>query len=205
MTDQLNLQDFPFKWVISDTHFSHVNILKFEADKRPFHSIDQMNGELIRRWNRVVAPEDPILHLGDLSLGVLESSLPLTTALNGRRYLVPGNHDRISSVFNGGKNRERFLPMYEDAGWTILPEVFRARLAGRGVQVSHFPYAGDSRSDRPDRHVDARPVDDGSPLIHGHVHSEFATRGRMFNVGVDVHNLAPTPVSEIVDWLGRLA
>ncbi len=35
-----------------DLHFGHENVLAF--DKRPFASIEEMDTELIRRWNNEV-------------------------------------------------------------------------------------------------------------------------------------------------------
>lgn len=55
-----------------------------------------MDAELIRRGNQAVAPTDVVLHLGDVALGPIAESLPLTAQLHGRKFLVPGNHDRIS-------------------------------------------------------------------------------------------------------------
>lgn len=41
------------KFYISDWHFGHKGVLAF--DNRPFKSIEEMNNELIRRWNSVVS------------------------------------------------------------------------------------------------------------------------------------------------------
>ena len=49
-------------WLISDTHFCHKNIIEYE--NRPFRDVEEMNSEIIRRWNSVVAPEDAVYHLG---------------------------------------------------------------------------------------------------------------------------------------------
>lgn len=64
--------------------------------------------------------------------------------LNGRRYLVPDNHDRMSLAFDHGKHAERLTPLYEDAGWTVLPEHVSITLGGQTVLLSHYPYFGDS-------------------------------------------------------------
>jgi calcineurin-like phosphoesterase family protein len=47
----------------SDTHFGHANIIKYCG--RPFASVEEMNRELIARWNAVVGPRDTVYHLGD--------------------------------------------------------------------------------------------------------------------------------------------
>ncbi len=82
-------------FVTSDTHFSHARIS--ELAERPFGTAAQMDVELIRRWNDTVAPESVVLHLGDLALGRIAESVPITAQLHGRRFLVPGNHDRVSA------------------------------------------------------------------------------------------------------------
>lgn len=77
-------------WITSDTHFGHKNIIKHAG--RPFDSVDEMNSELIRRWNDVVGHNDIVYHLGDFAwnCGAHETFLP---ALNGRIIPLLGNHD----------------------------------------------------------------------------------------------------------------
>ena len=50
----------------SDHHFYHSNIIKY--CQRPFHSVEEMNEEMIRRWNSVVGVDDTVYYLGDFSL-----------------------------------------------------------------------------------------------------------------------------------------
>lgn len=79
-------------WMVSDTHFSHKNILKYEAEARPFSSIEEHDEVLIENWNKCVKKNDTIWHLGDVGFGAnnLERILP---RLNGNKRLVLGNHD----------------------------------------------------------------------------------------------------------------
>ena len=124
-------------FVTSDTHFSHARIS--ELADRPFSTVEEMDAALIRRWNDVVAPDSVVLHLGDLALGPIAESLPLTAHLHGRRFLVPGNHDRVSPATQPKRAIERFLPMYEAAGWEILPEVIEGTRHGYRIIASHYP------------------------------------------------------------------
>lgn len=195
----------PFHHIASDHHFSHANIIKYAG--RPFTSVAQMNGELIARWNRAVAPDENIVHLGDLNLGPFEESLALTGMLHGNKFLIPGNHDRISSATNKPAYIEKFRPQYEAYGWTILDEIVETVIAGRRVLLSHFPYRGDSRSDV-ERYMEHRPVNEGLPLIHGHTHSTDATGPgypRQFHAGVDANNFTPVPISTVEGWLDTVA
>ena len=188
-------------FVTSDTHFSHARINELAG--RPFSSVEEMDAELLRRWNETVSPGDSVLHLGDVALGTIQHSLPLTAGLHGRRFLVPGNHDRVSPATQTRSAIERFTPLYEDAGWIILPEVIAGRRGGQRLIASHYPYRGDSQE--LDRHVSHRPVDDGNPLIHGHTHSRDAgANGNQFHVGVDAFACAPIPFELIDVWLTDL-
>ena len=48
----------------ADTHFGHENVIQF--DKRPFASADEMDKEMIRRWNNKVGNGDLVYVLGDM-------------------------------------------------------------------------------------------------------------------------------------------
>ena len=47
----------------SDTHFNHENIIKYCS--RPYVDKNEMNEDLIKRWNSVVKENDIVFHLGD--------------------------------------------------------------------------------------------------------------------------------------------
>ena len=44
------------KLYIADWHYAHANILAF--DNRPFKTVEEMNEELVKRWNATVNPGD---------------------------------------------------------------------------------------------------------------------------------------------------
>ena len=50
----------------ADTHFSHKNILLYE--NRPYQSIEEMDNDLIEKWNKTVGKNDTVYHLGDFVL-----------------------------------------------------------------------------------------------------------------------------------------
>ena len=75
----------------SDTHFFHTNIIKYCS--RPFKDVDEMNAELISRWNAVVGKDDIVWHLGDFAFGNKNHVSEILPKLNGNINLVMGNHD----------------------------------------------------------------------------------------------------------------
>lgn len=77
-------------YFISDLHFHHKNILKFEGDNRPFSSVEEMDEELVKRWNDKVTNRDKVFVLGDFAFG---SDISIAGRLNGNKILVMGNHD----------------------------------------------------------------------------------------------------------------
>lgn len=95
-------------WLISDTHFTHRNIIGFTREDgtplRPFKSVEEMDEALVENWNSVVKPNDVVYHLGDVVIN--RSALPILGRLNGRKKLIRGNHD----IF---KTRE-YLPYFEE-------------------------------------------------------------------------------------------
>ena len=179
-------------WFTADLHLGHVNILRY-AD-RPFPDVDAMNAELIARWNDTVDADDTVWVLGDVALGRLSETLPLVGKLKGSKLLVAGNHDRCWA--GNGPGAASWTERYVDAGFERVHQGHVALdLDGTRVLACHFPYRGASH-DR-DRHVQHRPTDDGSWLLHGHVHGRWRQAGRMVNVGVDAWDSRPVSAGEL--------
>lgn len=190
------------RYFTSDWHFGHEGILRHEPVTRPFASVDEMNEALIERHNSVVRRSDVVYCLGDVAMGKIAESLPLVSRLNGRKILVPGNHDR---VFSGAKEkmRKRFMHEYQRVFDAIALECFDTVLGHEfQAMLCHFPYEGDSHGE--DRYATLRPEDRGLPLIHGHVHSAWRINGRQFNVGVDANDFLPVSEDELIQWVRSL-
>lgn len=75
----------------SDTHFYHKNIINF--CKRPFKDLQEMHKEIIRMWNETVRPNDIVFILGDIIFGGAKAYEEILPQLNGKKYLILGNHD----------------------------------------------------------------------------------------------------------------
>lgn len=78
----------------SDLHFGHTNVIKF--DNRPFSSVEEMDDELVKRWNNKVSPGDTVYVLGDLIWPSRNNeAVDILQSLNGQIILIKGNHDRF--------------------------------------------------------------------------------------------------------------
>ena len=178
----------------SDHHFDHARII--ELAHRPFVDIEEMRETMVERWNATVSKSDIVYVVGDFAMGQIAQSLPIALRLNGKKHLVPGNHDRVWGAYDP-KSLDRWTREYTEAGFVIEPNeiVFDNRFL-----VCHFPYEGDSHDD--DRHVEFRPQRRSyQGLIHGHVHEEWKVNGDQINVGVDVWDFTPVSYDEVVETL----
>jgi calcineurin-like phosphoesterase family protein len=86
----------PATFLTSDTHFGHAGVCRFtEADGvtkiRPWTDPDEMDEEMIKRWNAKVRPNDKVYHLGDVVIN--RKALKTLARLNGDKVLIRGNHD----------------------------------------------------------------------------------------------------------------
>ena len=143
------------RYYISDCHFFHENLLR-KMDQRPFESVEAMNEHMIEKWNGKVRKNDDIVILGDLSFGYGEQTNSLLDRLNGRKFLITGNHDRRyldDKAFDPGK-------------FVWIKDYAVLRDSGKTVVLCHYPimcYDGQYRKD-----------ENGEPrryMLYGHVHN----------------------------------
>jgi calcineurin-like phosphoesterase family protein len=180
----------------ADTHFQHEKIIGF--CNRPFSSVEEMDKTLFTNWNAVVRPKDAVYHLGDVFFGDHDTFLPMLKKLNGRKYLVQGNHDNAAKLELLAEYFE-ILPPLTDIGfeWKIggIEEKFR-------IVLCHYPLLTWSRSRF------------GALMLYGHVHGRVPADAQSLDVGVDCWNYYPARFEDIVarmktlpprQWVGEAA
>lgn len=146
----------------SDTHFFHDNIRRY--CNRPFENVEEMNEVIIQNWNAVVKADDYIYHLGDFGFGPLQKLQEVFQRLNGRKYLIRGNHDNTS---------------IKQLGWVWVKDTAMVKIHDQYVWLSHYPHRTWNRA----RH--------GALHLFGHIHNNLAEWGHSFNVGVDAWDFKP--------------
>lgn len=185
-------------WFTADLHVGHRNIIDYCG--RPYTSVDDMTARLRDSWNERVAPDDDVWVLGDVAMGKRADTVPLLADFHGTKHLVAGNHDPCWGHGRDARKPQRFarsVELFRRAGFDRIVNGHTMRLGGRHVLLSHFPYAGDSHDT--DRYIDARPVDRGAWLLHGHTHGAWRQQGRQIDVGVDAWGYRPVHADEIVE------
>ena len=116
----------PAVFLISDTHFGHTGVCKFTHPKnpkvklRPWDNPDEMDEEMVKRWNETVRPNDKVYHLGDVVIN--RRALKTLGRLNGDKVLIRGNHD----IFRDDEYRQYFREL-------------RAYHVMNGMILSHIP------------------------------------------------------------------
>ena len=178
-------------WSVSDTHFGHVNIIKF--CNRPFNSVEEMDKALINNWNSVVQPNDIVFHLGDFAFAPNARWKQLIQILNGHIYLIVGNHDEIR--YPG----HQVSDLFEGVTSQLI-----VKIDGQAVYLNHYPflcYGGTWRKD-------------AVWQLYGHVHSGPHCEGKdmsrlnitfpyQYDVGVDNNNYTPVSWKQIKEIINK--
>lgn len=168
---------------ISDTHFSHNNIIKY--CNRPFSSIEEMDDTLIENWNNKVKPNDIIIHLGDFLFYSNNKIKNKLNKLNGKKYLIKGNHDN-RSMDNDFRNSFKYICDYSKL--SKLPDI---NWKGTDFILFHYPIENWDGQHK------------GLIHLHGHVHNnmEFKSGINRFNLSVEMINYQPISIDELLNLI----
>lgn len=129
-------------WFVSDTHFGHRNIIQYCRPQ--YASLEEMEDDIITRWNNAVKPQDLVYHLGDFAWKASDA-IRVRPLLHGSIRLVVGNHDDIKA--------------YVDAGLFQRIDMWR-QFRDFGFTASHVPMRREQ-------------IRHGSANLHGHVHGNL--------------------------------
>ncbi|WP_374473108.1 metallophosphoesterase family protein [Phenylobacterium sp.] len=152
----------------SDTHFGDHRTLNLYP--RPFASMGEMDAELVRRWNAVVAPDDEVWHLGDFAR-TAKRAAEVLPQLHGVKHLIVGNNDPSPG---------------EVPGWASVAPYAEIEREGRFLVLCHYPFRSWNRQHR------------GAVNLHGHSHGRMKPLPRQFDVGVDVRDYRPVTLTELL-------
>ncbi len=169
-------------FVISDTHFGHENILKFER-KNLFKSIEEHDEKLLAIWEkclRNLGKDDTFYFLGDFcALGqeqkyIERLLLPMNEA-PCRKVMIMGNHDK-------GIDKELLYGLFDEI--YDYPVYISHR-----VVLSHFPCA----------------VYPSQLNVHGHTHGMKIYGNNHICASIHVNNYNPVSSKTVESALGKVA
>ncbi|MCC2114039.1 MAG: metallophosphoesterase family protein [Hyphomicrobiales bacterium] len=162
----------------SDTHFGDPNVIRIR--KRPFASVAEMDAVLIENWNRTIAPDDTVYHLGDFAHRNCEDAADYLDRLNGTIHLVRGNHD--DKAVEQAADRFASVELIRILEWNDWRFV-----------LFHYPMRDWADAVR------------GACHLFGHVHGSLDATpfGRSLDVGVESHGYAPVSIETVVSILDR--
>lgn len=166
----------------ADLHFDHGNILG--CCNRPFGSVIGMNNGLIKNWNDIVAPNDKVYIIGDLSMTRDKNKLEThIKRLNGIKILVRGNHDYLKSFD------------YIDIGFQSEHTSLEITLSNEEEFIlCHDP-------------APACNTKESRRWLTGHVHNLYKgidtieVYKKIINVGVDVWDYKPVSEKQILELI----
>lgn len=166
------------KFFTADNHFGHKNVISFT--NRPFATTEQMDAEMIERWNSRVKYGDYVYVLGDFiwSTMSVDYVVSIIKKLNGSILLVRGSHDRVSHI-----------EIMKMLGVKDLGYMHEIKIHGYKTVLCHY-----SLRTWPASHFN-------SWHLFGHSHQEinYINSGKSFDVGVEGHDFYPWSEDEIHD------
>jgi len=142
-----------------------------------------MDEALIVNWNTDVRADDTVIIGGDFSF----ESDKYVQRLNGRKILVKGNHDdkKHNKLFDG------------------VVESLPIRLGEFNCLLRHIPIVRDGfykKGQEPDFSI----CEEYDFLIVGHVHEKWKVNGNNINIGVDVWDMKPIFMDDLIRFLRSL-
>jgi len=161
------------RWFItSDPHLDHAGILRHCAFTRPFPNVDEMNDFIVTNWNHDVGKKDNVIIVGDVCFNHHDKWLSM---LNGNKWLVNGNHDKMSLEIKK-KHFKRVC------------DVMYRKINGRRFFFCHYACIS-----WPKKFSDCI-------MIHGHSHGRIPEDGHTLrcDVSMDVWGMRVVPVEVII-------
>lgn len=179
---------------ISDLHLGHHNVIKF--DGRPYHNVDEMHVDIIRRWNEVVGDDDIVYYLGDLAMRVNDTTKWIIYQLKGKIHFIMGNHDDYRDISKLG----RWEHIHEYGTEIMVKDDDAENKRDNGYQqiiMSHYPILSWNKAHH------------GSWHLHGHCHGSLMKgnqdyyKRKVMDVGCNVINYTPISYSEVKDVMKK--
>ncbi len=150
-------------YVTGDLHFGDDTVRKLNRSQNK--DVFSMNKEIVERWNKKVSSSDEVWLLGDLSK--TKDFAKLATKLNGRKFIILGNHDL--DLFDLKKeSKSEIVDFYQSCGFEKV--YFNSVFYNENIVLSHEP----------------QPLNNEFFLnVHAHLHNAHLALKNYYNVAWD--------------------
>ena len=169
-------------WLTSDLHLCHDK--EFIYKPRGFHSVDEMNEQIIKNFNEVVDWDDDLFILGDCFLNNNEEGMSYMQRIPGKKHIIWGNHDVAT----------RQALMWGDFDCLGYGDILTYR--GYHFYLSHYP----TLTSNYDEH---KPLKRRVISLCGHVHTQNKfidmDKGLIYHVELDAHQNKPVLIDDIIE------
>lgn len=178
----------------SDLHFGHENVIRF--DNRPFNTVEEMDEEMIKRWNAKVGKGDIVYVLGDfIWKAATNEAVSIIRRLNGQIILIKGNHDRF--LHNAAaKKALAGIKDYDDICVTLEDGTTR-----RCILIHYFiPFYNGHRYQAIHLHGHSHFTEESVEEVR--ITTELNEKGydlKIYNVGCMYWNYTPVTLDEILE------
>lgn len=166
-------------YYIADLHLGHANIIRLSS--RPYKDVDEMDNDLINRWNSVITDTDDIYIIGDLIFKTSKGYDYYLKQLNGKKHLIVGNHDHRML-------KQKGISKYFES----INDLLTITDNGKSIVLCHYPLAEWPGFYR------------GACHFFGHIHNNENDACKVmrkvknsYNVGADIIGFTPRTANQI--------
>lgn len=170
----------------SDLHFYHENIIRHT--NRNYYSVEEMNNDLIKKWNEKVKHCDEVYILGDFTMKGAKLATEILCQLKGKKHLIRGNHDGFVDSFDFDKSLFASIQYYAEIVYCNVEFV-----------LFHYPI------------LEWKGMLRGSISLHGHQHNnEYYNYKNLenkicrYDVGVDANHMTPVSAEYIISFFDMI-
>ena len=173
-------------WISSDPHFCHNK--EFLYKPRGFNSVSEMNEKIIENWNSIVSNDDEVYLLGDVMLNNNAEGCRCLNRLNGKIYILTGNHDTATRIQEYVNIRPTILH---------LGLAYILKYNGYRFYLSHYPTLVGNYEDND------KPLNKCLINLCGHSHYQDRfqdmDKGLIYHCELDAHNCYPVEIDQIIE------
>lgn len=170
----------------ADPHLGHKKSLEY--CRRPFATVNEMDETLISNWNRKIGHRSVVFVGGDFAFGKPERVAEYAARLNGRKYLVLGNHDH-----HWASKTKAELVLRQFEGVFDLMHLVVNDNPPQEIMLGHYAMLTWNKS-----HY-------GAWQLFGHSHGDLILPfpSRQYDIGVDNCGYAPISYQELKALIGH--